>query len=117
MKVYKYVKDWENPSHLQEMSEEVGIKALNDTTGKDYYVYDRKKNVLVLVDFGAHFVGIIAILRKFYDIKNFVAEDISTYQDYIRNMDIKGAFYSPSKYSQTIVEDGNWIDPQIKKIN
>lgn len=83
--------------------------------GEDfYYIYDKEKKILVLLEFGLHFVGIMFLLRNFYGLKYLVKEDIATYRDIINNnFIVQGAFKDTDQYIYDLIKDGAWIFTEI----
>lgn len=53
-------------------------KIIDELDEDFYYIYDKEKKVLVLLEFGLHFVGIMFLLRNFYGLKYLVEDDIVT---------------------------------------
>ena len=79
-----------------------------------YYIYDKEKKILVMLEFGLHFVGIMFLLRNFYGLKFLVKEDIATYRDIINNnFVVQGAFKRTDQYIYDLIKDGDWIFTNI----
>ena len=79
-----------------------------------YYIYDKEKNVLVMLGFGLHFVGIMFLLRNFYGLKYLVEDDIVTYRDIInKNFIVQGAFKETDHYIYDLIKEGIWVFTKV----
>lgn len=87
---------------------------LTDLDEDFYYIYDKEKKILVMLEFGLHFVGIMFLLRNFYGLKFLVEEDIATYRDIINdNFVVQGAFKETDQYIYDLIKDGAWVFTNI----
>lgn len=89
-------------------------KIIDELDEDFYYIYDKEKKVLVLLEFGLHFVGIMFLLRNFYGLKYLVEDDIVTYRDIInKNFIVQGAFKRTDQYIYDLIKDGDWVFTNI----
>lgn len=79
-----------------------------------YYIYDKEKKILVLLEFGLHFMGILFLLWNFYGLKYLIKENIKKYRDIINNnFIVQGAFKDTDQYIYDLIKDGNWYYTEV----
>ena len=95
--------------------------ATTESTGRqlkgskdDYYVYDPKHDVMCIVEFGLHIIGILYLLKHYYDFKFSNSETRLDYQKIIEGFEICSAFKEPEEYAIDVSEDGVYFASMIK---
>lgn len=89
-----------------------------DKSEKGCYVYDAKNDILCIVEFGNHLIGILFILRYFYNFSfGFPKEKEKEYHNIINTFELKGAWKLPQHYAEDVAYDGDWVTPELEEEN
>ncbi|MCG9913079.1 hypothetical protein [Streptococcus suis] len=83
-----------------------------------YYVKDKANNTICFVCMGGHISAVIFLLKKYYGLIDYKAEDINKWQDIIRNNFViyNALFDSPKYYSEEITGDAVYWAGEVQEV-
>ena len=103
---------------LRYQPSDVGFYQIDEKEGVAYkqsdnscYVYDPNYDVLCIVGFGEHLIGILYLLKTYYGFTFENDENIKEYQNILNTFELNSAWKLPIEYAEEAKADGAWLCP------